>query len=104
MNQICITAFHFRIKDWEPLANDFKILIFINSDGTCKSEPHESTKNFPDFMPMKEWRYVEMSDGKKVISFRYLSRFLDIIDQDQIDIAKPFFEKHLKHLEKGAWK
>jgi hypothetical protein len=100
MNQICITAHHFRIFDYEPRENDFTIVVFLNSDGTCKSEPHESTKNFPDFMPMKEWRYNELTNGKQSISFRYLSRFLDIIEEDQIKIAKPFFEEYLKHLEK----
>jgi hypothetical protein len=100
MNQICITAYHFRLKDWEPLEHDFKVLMFINSDGTCKSEPHEFSKNFPDFMPMKEWKYNELTNGKQSISFRYLSRYLDIIDEDQIEIAQPFFEEYLNHLKK----
>lgn len=101
MEQIAVKVHSFRLFENEPIENDFSMIVYLNSDGMCKSESHYSTKNFPDFMPMKEWRLMQMKNGNKAISFRYLANYLDIIDADQLDIAIPFFEKHLSHLKQA---
>ena len=56
MEQIAVKVHNFRIYDYEPKENDFSMIIFINSDGQGKAD-HDSYSNFPNFMPIREWRY-----------------------------------------------
>jgi hypothetical protein len=94
MEQIAIKAFHFSLMPGVGMP-DFDATYFINSNG--KFTVNHSVLSETD-MPISKWYLTNTSSGKTWLCFVSVGEPFYIVEKDQIDIAKPFFKKHLKHL------
>lgn len=74
---------------------DFEATYFINSNG--KFTVNHSVLAETD-MPISKWYFTNTKEGKTWLSFVSVGQTFDVIEEEQIDIAKPFFERNLMNL------
>lgn len=74
---------------------DFEATYFINSDG--KFTVNHNILSATD-MPISKWYFTNSKGGETWLSFVSVGQTFDIVEEEQVKIAKPFFERNLKNL------
>ena len=94
MEQIAVLGNHRRI--WDFGMPSFEATFFINSDGTYSVNSILKAEN----VRIASWGISEFTTGKPYLKFVAAGTTFDISQGGHLEIAKGFFDKHLKHLYK----
>ena len=92
MNQIAVTVKHLQIMKFGMPT--FESTFFFNSDGTFSVNSVLKAEN----VKISKWRFGKFIDGTPYLSFVAAGSTFYISNGEHLDIARPFFQKHLESL------
>ena len=94
LEQIAVKASYLNLLPSGAGLPNFEGVFYINSDGTIFLN-HDELRI--DGLPFSFWKFTQTIDGKNWLTFFMGGESFDITNEEYLQIAIPFFQKHFSN-------